>query len=188
MDRREKGLLRFQGCLEGLVSTSQTTILGFIIPLLALQFSFGQTNQARDAGAQQTAQKEEWQDYSAHLQAFKERARKALENELARAKAGDCPEGQTTPDTSTCLKEEVKKTTANYHTYADSLRSMEGVALLVSRLQMAQTASIQPRKNWSNNLMMPRQHGRSTRRRSVPGLTGSTREGRLHPSCNSPVN
>ena len=103
-------------------------MLAFVVPLLALQFSLGQSIDRKDADTQQAARKKAWEEYSAHLQVFRESAKKAFADEQIRAKAGDCPKEQTTFDISICLKGAVEKTTANYRAYSNGLRSMEGLA------------------------------------------------------------
>jgi len=105
----------------------QKTILAFVIPLLALQLSPGQSNNRNGADTQQAARKEAWEEYSAHLRVFKESAKKAFADEQVRAKTGDCPKERTTLDISMCLKKEVEKTTANYRVYSSGLRSLEGL-------------------------------------------------------------
>lgn len=102
-------------------------MLEFIIPLVALQFSLGQANHTTDRDTQPADRKEAWQEYSSHLQVFKESTRRAFADEQVRAKTGDCPNERTTVDISTCLKREVEKTASNYRAYSDGLRSIEGL-------------------------------------------------------------
>jgi uncharacterized protein YecT (DUF1311 family) len=51
-------------------------------------------------------------------------AQAAYAREMARDKAGDCPNAGTTLAINTCLADEVKTSTANYKSYSDALRAM----------------------------------------------------------------
>jgi uncharacterized protein YecT (DUF1311 family) len=66
-------------------------------------------------------------DYFAQLQSFKEQARTALAKELARQKAGQCPDATTTLSINVCLKKDVEVTNSNYKAYLGAVRSMLAV-------------------------------------------------------------
>ena len=68
------------------------------------------------------------QDFFAQLAAFKKSGRAAYSDEMSREKAGDCPHAASTLDIVTCLRQEIEKTTTNYTTYLDALRSVEGLS------------------------------------------------------------
>jgi uncharacterized protein YecT (DUF1311 family) len=69
----------------------------------------------------------ERQNFFAQLAAFKKSGRAAYSDEMIREKAGDCPHASSTQDTVTCLRQEIERTTTNYPTYLDALRSVEGL-------------------------------------------------------------
>jgi uncharacterized protein YecT (DUF1311 family) len=69
----------------------------------------------------------ERQDFLAQLATFKKSGRAGYSDEMTREKAGDCPNAASTQETVTCLKQEIEKTAANYTTYFNALRSVEGL-------------------------------------------------------------
>jgi uncharacterized protein YecT (DUF1311 family) len=98
------------------------TILFSGILLFASQLSFAQNTAVDDA-----ARKHASQEFFRQIDDFKKIARSAYSDEQTREKAGDCPKSTTTYDIGTCLEKEVEKTTANYRSYADAARSIEGL-------------------------------------------------------------
>ena len=68
------------------------------------------------------------QYFFAQVAAFKKSGRAGYSDEMAREKAGDCPHAASTQDTVTCLRQEIDKTTTNYTTYVNALRSVEGLS------------------------------------------------------------
>ena len=99
------------------------TILFSVILLVASCTSFAQNSATDDA-----AHKHAWQEYSKQVEGLKKIARSAYSDEQMREKAGDCPKSTTTHDIVMCLQKEVDKTIANYQSYADATRSIEGLA------------------------------------------------------------
>lgn len=68
-----------------------------------------------------TEQKPEWKTYYARLDSFRSRGTAALEAELAREKAGDCPNAQSTYEINMCLTAEMKTTQSNYEAYVRAI-------------------------------------------------------------------
>jgi hypothetical protein len=59
---------------------------------------------------------------------LRDKAQAALDSEIAREKIGDCPNAASTRAAEECLTTEMEKTQANYTAFANSLRTMLGLA------------------------------------------------------------
>ncbi len=55
-------------------------------------------------------------------------AQNALDAEVAREKAGDCPDAKTTRAQEECLASEIQKTQSNYAAFAEAIRTMLALA------------------------------------------------------------
>lgn len=60
----------------------------------------------------------------AHRSQLRAQAQNALNAEMAREKAGDCPDANTTRAQEECLASEIQKTRSNYSAFADAVRTM----------------------------------------------------------------
>lgn len=61
------------------------------------------------------------------MDGFRTTVKAAYDKEMARAKAGDCPDADNTRDIVDCLGKEIETTTANYKAYTGALRSLLGI-------------------------------------------------------------
>jgi uncharacterized protein YecT (DUF1311 family) len=93
-------------------------------PLLAAQAN----STTPDQNSSKAAHVKDWREFSTQVQEFKKLGRAAYLEEEAREKKGDCPEARSTYEINICLGKEAGKTAANYKTYTDALRSVEGLA------------------------------------------------------------
>ena len=73
---------------------------------------------------EQKAFQQEWKDWSAKHQALQAQAKQVYDAEMAREKAGDCPNAQTTYDFNICYGQQTKITDASLHSYEDIIRQL----------------------------------------------------------------
>ena len=81
---------------------------------------------AQAANGKQAA-KEKWDAFYAQVEGFRKQATGAYDREMARDKAGDCQQADTTLAINECLGKEIETTAANYKAYAGALRSLLGI-------------------------------------------------------------
>ncbi len=65
--------------------------------------------------------------FYAQVVRFREQAKGAFDREMAREKAGDCRDADSTRAIVDCLEKENETSTANYKTYVGALRSLLGI-------------------------------------------------------------
>jgi uncharacterized protein YecT (DUF1311 family) len=65
-----------------------------------------------------------WREYMAKRPALQGRAKQIFDTEMAREKAGGCPNAATTSDINVCLGKEVTKTDENLTNYAAVIREL----------------------------------------------------------------
>ncbi len=58
---------------------------------------------------------------------FRKQAVEAFDREMAREKAGDCPDARTTYEDNICLGKDIETAKANYKAYVGALRSLLGL-------------------------------------------------------------
>ncbi len=78
------------------------------------------------AASGQKTPRDDQNGYYAKVARFRQEAKAAFDREMAREKAGDCPNANTTLDMLNCLAKENAATTENYDAYAGAIVSLVG--------------------------------------------------------------
>ena len=67
----------------------------------------------------------QWKDWSAKHQALQAQAKQVFDAEMAREKAGDCPDAQTTYDFNICYDRQTRITEASLHSFEEIIRRLQ---------------------------------------------------------------
>lgn len=96
--------------------------------MLLVRCTVAQTgSQAAKSPGEETDFKAKEKEFWAQRDLFRKQAKAALDREMTREKAGDCPDARTTYDQNICLSKEIDATNANYKAYVGALRSLLGL-------------------------------------------------------------
>jgi uncharacterized protein YecT (DUF1311 family) len=72
----------------------------------------------------QSTEADQWKIFMAELGRLQAQAKAAYESEMAREKAGDCPNADNTRAIVGCLADEIATTTANFKAFTGAIRSV----------------------------------------------------------------
>ena len=78
---------------------------------------------------EQKTYQQQWKEYTAKRQSLQAQAKGVFNAEMAREKAGDCPDANTTYDFNICYDKQVAATEQNLRSFEDTIRALQAPSL-----------------------------------------------------------